>query len=423
MPPIKHNLASNKYKEHCTYNIIEIIALVLFFLLFPFQFFYTTAVSKNIIPPILGYGVEYFSIIAVIILMPPLMTRIITLRGSSLAITLLFFSLIVYIIIWFIIHLLLGDKIYQRTDILTQQIRLVGAWLSLFCIGFFWPQKLPKSYSKLIALSLFGMSLIIFLNLDWNNLVFSIDSAISADFTEKNVYNHQNFSRFFLFSALIFLSIKRNLFIFLTTSLIISVMILFIGARSEMIAFFSIAPLITYYLYRNYFFKIAILSTVVFCSGAIYFHDSLTNSRQSQIFAILESSSGIARLEMQEKALTAIAKSPIIGDFAGQVRDYGYTGSYAHNILSSWRQFGIIGFILYSSTLFGSFFLCLKKISENFQCKNKNLAIMALSFSSLSVLLLIVSKSVFWPFPAFAWGLTSAYLITTRQSLQHSTPK
>lgn len=56
------------------------------------------------------------------------------------------------------------------------------------------------------------------------------------------------------------------------------------------------------------------------------------------------------------------------GDFSGQLKHYGDDqgtrwGGYIHSILSYWRQFGLIPFILFSLLWFYSFvFILMKKI-------------------------------------------------------------
>jgi len=36
----------------------------------------------------------------------------------------------------------------------------------------------------------------------------------------------------------------------------------------------------------------------------------------------------------------------LLGDYGGQVKHFGDLGSYIHNILSYWRQYGIVPFVL-----------------------------------------------------------------------------
>lgn len=44
----------------------------------------------------------------------------------------------------------------------------------------------------------------------------------------------------------------------------------------------------------------------------------------------------------------------LTGSFAGRYERFGNVGSYIHNFLSAWRQFGLGVFILYGSLTFSS---------------------------------------------------------------------
>ena len=37
----------------------------------------------------------------------------------------------------------------------------------------------------------------------------------------------------------------------------------------------------------------------------------------------------------------------VVGEYAGQVREFGSLGAYMHNVLSYWQQFGFVPFILF----------------------------------------------------------------------------
>ena len=110
---------------------------------------------------------------------------------------------------------------------------------------------------------------------------------------------------------------------------------------------------------------------------------------------------------MFNQAMETIKESPVLGDFAGQVRRHDSTGAYAHNALSAWRQFGVVGFVLYLSLSFISLALSIRLVRQR-QNQEADLPRIAATLSLFTLILMLGAKSVFWVFPALAWGLTVA---------------
>lgn len=59
-----------------------------------------------------------------------------------------------------------------------------------------------------------------------------------------------------------------------------------------------------------------------------------------------EDSSLNSRMFQFDVGLTSLADHWFLGDYGGQIRDFGDFGAYLHNILSYWSQFGLIPFLL-----------------------------------------------------------------------------
>ena len=140
-------------------------------------------------------------------------------------------------------------------------------------------------------------------------------------------------------------------------------------------------------------------------------------SRQFEVLDISSSKSWKGRLALQEKALGQIAKNPLLGKFGGHILKEdtgkfakGHTGRYAHNALSAWVNYGLAGFLLYLAlTLYGCLaagrLVILKRLDEP-------LWLFAFTLNFVCLLLVIVSKSVFWPLPALGWGILAQAVIS-----------
>lgn len=138
-------------------------------------------------------------------------------------------------------------------------------------------------------------------------------------------------------------------------------------------------------------------------------------SRQFEVLDISASKSWRGRLALQKKALGQIAQNPLLGKFGGHVLmedtgkfEKGHTGRYAHNALSAWVSYGLAGFLLYVSlTLYGCL-VCVRHVILKQQ--DEPIWMFALTLNIVCLLLIIASKSVYWPLPALGWGVLAQAL-------------
>ena len=139
-------------------------------------------------------------------------------------------------------------------------------------------------------------------------------------------------------------------------------------------------------------------------------------SRQFEVLDISTSKSWAGRLALQKKALGQIAENPLLGKFGGHVLTEdtgkfkkGHTGRYSHNALSAWVSYGLAGFLLYVSlTLYGCLVSARHVILKQ---RDEPLWMFAFTLNFVCLLLIIVSKSVYWPLPALGWGVLAQILV------------
>jgi hypothetical protein len=119
----------------------------------------------------------------------------------------------------------------------------------------------------------------------------------------------------------------------------------------------------------------------------------------------------VSRITLTDNALQLLAGKPFFGAF-GEYEP----GSYAHNIISVWVDLGLPGFMLYSLLLFipSASVLYLLKIR-----KIKTGILSSIVFMcSVSIILLLSSKSHLYLFPVACFGLFSNYLNNFNVSLK-----
>ncbi len=75
------------------------------------------------------------------------------------------------------------------------------------------------------------------------------------------------------------------------------------------------------------------------------------NSRMLALQNISADGSFVIRKELQERGLKSLRENWFWGDYNGQLA-YGSLGSYIHNYLSLWRQFGFIPFVCFIILVF-----------------------------------------------------------------------
>ncbi len=381
------------------------LSLIFFFLLFPGLFFYSSAVSAGLIPAVIGGGFGITASIAFLALLPLLFVNATKLRGRSLLATTLFFTLIIYTVFWLLAHYFLGSAYQKRLDVFFQVVTTVVAWLALFSIGYFWPPNLSKGYRSVLVFCLGCIALIVLTNIDFRRLIF-LFGVSDAD----GALSYQGLARSASMTGLVLLSVLRSIRVSFIIAVLLLTTVFFIGARSELVGVVAVLPFIAYLHFRRRPLAIVLVIFVVgmmMLGVVVYYFDQLSMSRQFQLMNISESSSAVARASLHNQALEAIKEAPLLGNFAGQVEQHGSIGAYAHNILSAWRQFGVVGFVLYLYLMFSSFALSVRLLKKR-QGQEADLPRIAGTLSLFSLILMLGAQSVFWVFPALAWGLTVA---------------
>ena len=115
------------------------------------------------------------------------------------------------------------------------------------------------------------------------------------------------------------------------------------------------------------------------------------------------------RAEDLSRGLEDLRNDWILGSFMGDVENnFGKSGEYIHNYISFWRQFGILPFVVFVSTLI-YYFSIITKVW--FSSNNKDRYVNILFYLSLfSILEIISSRSFVYPYIWFSIGGIATYL-------------
>ena len=96
--------------------------------------------------------------------------------------------------------------------------------------------------------------------------------------------------------------------------------------------------------------------------------------------------------------MSYIFQNPVFGSYASHF-DLG-RGHYIHNILSSWQQYGLLGFILYTLLVVIPFL-----VISFMRVKTDNKELDGFLFiSTYALIVIFVTKSVYWTYLGFSLG-------------------
>lgn len=288
-----------------------------------------------------------------------------------------------------------------------QSLTLIVAWIALYCTGFY---IVFAEKEKLRKLSIF----LIFLFLGYTiyyistNVAFMLPFVKGGEVDDDNLASYQGIARNLLIAGILITAYTKKRIHNLVLAIIISFILFMVGARSEFYAF--VLLLLSYHFLSAYKVKssfIVIILFAVFSTGLfINYYEKISESRQLNITSVSKDESWQMRQQMQDFSLKVIKDHPIFGQFGG----HGYfsdangqnVGSYSHNILSGYANYGLIFFILFAAMCYLSFIYSTLQFIKNPKDEDW---IFAFLFTFLVAFLITFSKPVFWSIIYMAWGV------------------
>jgi hypothetical protein len=215
--------------------------------------------------------------------------------------------------------------------------------------------------------------------------------------------SYQGIGRSILVTFIVFAAVARKapyrLAIFATGSFLL----LLVGSRSDLFAMLALAAVLAFqstFTGRN---RLATIVSMSACVALLYLASPLFfETRNVEIFDLSGSSSWQARQELQAAALQIIRDDPFFGSFGYHMRDGG-SGWYAHNALSAWTNYGLLGFVLYTGLIC---YFTLISVRHVFSHHSQQPVWFAALYLNLAALIqATLASPVFFPLPALGWGV------------------
>ncbi|CAN7607192.1 hypothetical protein [Devosia sp. LjRoot3] len=408
----------------------EVAALVVLLAIFPGFFAYHMLSAWGLVPLVIGNGWSVLNIMGLGVLGP--ISVVLALKQKvDLRWHLPFIAFFVVVIAYVLGYRVFGDAVQQHRVLFSEGIKFAGSAACIYLIGVLMPRNGPITGLVVVSLAV-TVSISIALSdrdalkLDpntWNGLIYE-------------AANYQALARSVLPVVAIAIAFVRSP---LKQAIMIgpSLLALFmIGGRSEFIGgtVLAFAWGITCLSRKLYWpAAVAVLFSMllfVLALGGLWAEKNLPffetafehpsspaeiTPRQMEIFDPEGSRSLDERSQLLHEGWAAIVSSPIIGDYGGQFRSNEDFGRYIHNALSSWQQFGLLGFILYLTGCVGAFVHSAKAVLID-RCDDPKVRL-AFYWSAMSLVLIATVKAVFWALPMLSWGIVAG-LMASRGSVE-----
>ena len=385
-----------------TYKLFfENLCLYSALLLFPGFFFYHTAVAVDLMPPVIGGFFTPIAILILIIYLP--LYFIFNCKLSK--VFLLYFSFFIfwgfYVFIEYVIKYRLNNLGLLSWG-LVAVITNVTSYITMLHFNLN-----DKKTVKYFFISFIIMCLIVLFYS--NNGRFYLKAETDID----GVASYQGFARSLLFVfyvCYVAYNNQRNKAIVM----IISTIILFMNsARSELIFFIVSIFIFNFINLRKDKFTV-ILNLFLITLVSINFDYILAKFSSNRLFELMhisKSTSFEGREEFAKKAWQVIQDHPLLGDYGYYIDIYGI-GSYSHNILSAWADFGILGFIFFLGISLYLLIFFINKIIFK-ASSDKSIQLLFL-FSSTLLLGYLTAKDYSFMFFGLSLGLYVNYLQSTK---------
>lgn len=400
-----------KISLNTIFNFNIKLSTYLFFFIFWGYILYTFLLYFSLIPPFLGGYFGILSLITALLFLPSFYLTNKYCNHASKKINFLIQSSLFICIFYTSIFFFLDNNPLA----IQQSVELIIFWLALFPLGFYlvFCEKTKIVYTS-IFLGILFLGFVIFYFTTTNKYMLPFGTSLVED---ENISGYQGLARNILIIAFLAFSFSKSFKLKIFSVLMFSTILFAIGSRSEFFAY--LLALILYLILSSYKLKYNLLTTIIListlCFSTYWFYDFISNSRVFNITNIDQDNSWNGRNQLKEFAIQTLQKHFILGDFGSHITNTGNAnkGTYAHNILSGYVNYGIFFFIFTTLTCYITTIFSAYKIIIN---PNNNSWLFAFLLSFTVCFLVTVSKPIFWPIIYLSWGvfLGTLYIHKTR---------
>lgn len=225
--------------------------------------------------------------------------------------------------------------------------------------------------------------------------------------------NYQGMARSVLYTGLLVIPFIESRDLKTAMMVVYAVMLYFIGSRTDFLLFAAVFPLFILMNFSPVVRVGASVGMVLLVIGLVLFWEGGNRFSSANAAASLSE-----RAKYLEAGWNAIMEHPFTGDYLGQIRDFGKIGTYIHNGLSMWSQFGLVAFVIFCYLILVPFVL----LGPSFVQRRKGEVEMLLYLAATALIGIASARAITWPMPAMAWGAAVALLSRKPEWIASSKP-
>ena len=386
-------------------------------LVFPGYFVYHLA-RPHVMPPNTGIGWFSLAVLAAVAyygirdLYRLLIGQKVTVR--SLAISAPFYLLIFVMVATVAMNHLSHDTPYINGEGLLFSIQNIVFMVGFYKIGanIHRMQRWRSPGQFAVMTGIYALATFAYFDTQSGTMIIPFGAGEDLDQAYALTANYQGMARSVLYTGLLVIPFIESRDLKIAMMVVYAAMLYFIGSRTDFLLFAAVFPLFILVNFSTVVrvgasvgMALLVVALMLFWEGGDRF--STANAAESLS----------ERAKYLEAGWNAIMQNPLIGDYLGQIRDFGNVGTYIHNGLSMWSQFGLAAFVIFCYLILAPFVL----LGPAFLQRRKGEVEMLLYLAATALIGIAAARAITWPMPAMAWGAAVALL--SRKSVRIASSK
>lgn len=369
--------------------------------LFPGFVLYHYSIAQGWIPPVLGglFGVGAAALAVVSIVLAPWLLSD-GVGGAGLPA--IFVALVMaYVAIWSLANyaFLRGEPYGAAAE--WESLAALAGWMAMVFVG--GRYDFDSRLARRVLLVLSVLIIVVFLH-----AMVRFRSPLGPYLTfsgsddEVGVASYQGVGRSIVVTAVFLAAGARRPGGRLTVLGGAAALLIFLGSRTDLFTMLAlIAAVIGLIVLRGRIVVMFVVLVALFVAYKLV-APLFLETRNAEIFDLANSSSWQARHELEVIALGVIRAHPVLGDFGYHLR-IGGSGFYAHNALSAWTNYGLLGFALYLGLILYFLLVSFRRVMATPGGDAPAMAAFQLNLAAF--IQALVATPVFTPLPALGWGV------------------
>ena len=333
-------------------------------------------------------------------------------RGSVLLLELAFLIFLIYLIVWTIgASVAVSDQVYA-VPAMIESFSTIAIWVAVYFVGakvnLFEPA--PSWVIKFLIVSV--LACFVHAAVKSGSFLGPFLMFMGDQEGADTGATYQGIGRGIVVLAVVFASLAGRISGQLTVLAGAVIVLLALGSRAHLfVTGLLLVVHIALFAFRGRNLRAGLVATIVILLAGYFAASVFLETRSAEILDLTQSNSWQARQEAHHEALRVIETNPLLGGFGYYLGD---SKGYAHNILSAWAEYGLVGFLMFIGLMLYALGVSGKQVLFRSLCPP--VWIIAFQFNLVALVLALTSEPILSSvFPALGWGFTVQALRSERQ--------